>query len=176
MLICKVDGCNAKHYGHGYCRIHYGRMKRHGTTERLTEKHGMDGSPEYRAWQNMKKRCYNELNTHYHYYGGRGIKVCDRWLHSFKNFYADMGGKPFKKAQIDRIDNDGDYEPDNCRWVTPAENSRKRSTSKLSIEKAREIRTEYSHNILTQKQLAEIYNVEQTTISEVVNNNIWKEC
>jgi len=173
---CKAGGCDSKHYAHGYCNIHYGRMKRHGTTERLTENHGMEKSIEYRVWQNMKKRCYNELNTRYNYYGARGIKVCDRWLHSFKNFYSDMGEKPSDKAQIDRINNDGDYEPGNCRWVSPAENSRKRSTSKLSMGKARDIRAYYFSGARTQKQLAVMFKVAQTTISRVIKNNIWREC
>lgn len=84
-----------------------------------------DNKKEYYAWKGMRARCNNKNYHAYHRYGGRGIKVCDRW-DDFENFYSDMGNAPSKKHQLDRIDNDGDYEPCNCRWVTPKENSRNR--------------------------------------------------
>lgn len=77
---------------------------------------------EYNTWSTMKRRCYNKEDNGYKYYGGRGIKVCDRWLESFDDFIEDMGPKPFKGAQLDRIDANKNYEPTNCRWVTPHEN------------------------------------------------------
>jgi hypothetical protein len=73
---------------------------------------------EYYAWDNMKQRCLNPKNPRYKSYGARGIKVCDRWLHSFKNFLADIGHKPGPEYSLDRKNNDGDYEPKNCRWAT----------------------------------------------------------
>lgn len=73
-------------------------------------------SREYRTWQSMKQRCLNQRCREYKYYGGRGITICDRWLH-FENFLADMAPRP-QGTDLDRVDNDGNYEPGNCRWAS----------------------------------------------------------
>lgn len=82
----------------------------------------------YYAWTNMKSRCSNPNVRGYSRYGGRGIKVCDRWLHSFKNFLADMGPKP-PGLTLERKNNDGDYTPENCIWATRPAQSRNRRTT-----------------------------------------------
>lgn len=86
--------------------------------------------PEYTVWSSMRDRCNRPANSNYHNYGGRGIKVCQRWGR-FRNFLADMGPRPSPEHEIDRIDNDGDYEPDNCRWATRAEQARNMRTNRL---------------------------------------------
>jgi hypothetical protein len=90
------------------------------------KKHGKTYTAEYRSWYAMKARCKNEKNKSYEFYGGRGISVCERWIKSFENFFADMGHKPSPKHSIDRIDNNGNYEPTNCKWSTPSEQVKNR--------------------------------------------------
>jgi len=89
-------------------------------------KHGRKASRTYQIWQGMKARTTNPNNSHYHIYGGRGIEVCERWFNSFEAFLADMGEAP-DGMSIDRIDNDGHYEPSNCSWASPEQQSRNNS-------------------------------------------------
>lgn len=96
-----------------------------------TRTHGKRHTPEYTVWAGMKDRCLRPNSQRWKHYGGRGITVCDRWKDSFENFLADMGPKPTPEHSIDRVDNNGNYEPSNCRWATHTEQSRNRRTNLL---------------------------------------------
>ena len=92
--------------------------------------HGLSSSPEYKAFHNMKSRCLNENAQSYVDYGGRGITICDRWIDSFANFHKDMGDKPSPSHSIDRENNEGNYEPSNCRWATQLQQVRNQRMKK----------------------------------------------
>lgn len=99
--------------------------------ERNRLRHGASKDPEYYIWRSMKARCNNPKQIHYRSYGGRGIKVCDAWEKSFDTFISDMGKRPTTKHQLDRIDNDGNYSKDNCKWSTPTEQQRNKRNNRI---------------------------------------------
>jgi len=97
------------------------------TKDRMSN-HGLYKKKEFKVWSGILNRCNNKTHKSYENYGGRGIKVCDRWANSFSEFIKDMGFRPGKNFDIDRIDNDGDYEPKNCRWVRRSSNLQNKRT------------------------------------------------
>jgi hypothetical protein len=105
----------------------------HATRRGHVFKYGLETSkhPEYRVWQQIIHRCTKPTSQVWRYYGGRGIKVCERWRESFDNFHDDMGPRPSSGHSIDRIDVNGDYTPENCRWATSDEQGRNKRSNNL---------------------------------------------
>lgn len=121
--------------------------------------HGMTRSPEYRTWCSMKTRCYKEDYPSYPNYGGRGIKVCDRWLESFENFFSDMGKRP-ANASLDRIDNSKGYDPDNCRWATTIEQANNKRNNNLHL---------FRGSLVSLSRIAAITGISQPTLWSRLN-------
>lgn len=118
--------------------------------------HGFCGTPEYRVWRAMKDRCLNSSSSSYSDYGGRGICVCRRWLDSFENFLADMGPRP-DGTSIERLDNDGNYEPHNCVWADrKTQNRNKRNNHRIK----------HGGEILTMAEWAERANMPQWKLKQ----------
>lgn len=100
---------------------------------KTTHGHRLVRTPTYYSWESMRARCLRPAHNSYHRYGGRGITICERWLHDFAAFLADMGERPSVHYQLERIDSNGHYEPGNCRWATVKEQHRnKRSNRKIT--------------------------------------------
>lgn len=130
------------------------------TTGNRARSHGMSKTKVYMVWSRMWARCTTPTVDRYPRYGGRGIKVCERWA-TFENFYEDMGDLPTPKHSIGRIDNDGNYEPGNCRWETPKEQAANTSTTRfLEFNGTRKSLAEWAtetgipHNLIYQRVAA----------------------
>ena len=117
--------------------------------------HGMGETTEYRVWAGMKTRCYNTGDDSYRNYGERGIYVCDRWVNSFETFYEDMGKYPGKGYSLDRIDNDGPYSPENCRWATVHEQQNNRRNNNVLT---------YDGKSMTVTQWSELLGINKQTL------------
>lgn len=105
-------------------------MRSHGESGGIRRGRFIKPSPEYRCWNAIKIRCYNKNYKQYNDYGGRGIRVCQRWLDSFENFLSDMGRRPNSKYSIHRYDNQGDYSPNNCVWALDSVQKRNKRTTR----------------------------------------------
>lgn len=162
------------------------RNTKHGTAPRGKR------APEYNAWKEMRKRCNNPNYKDYKHYGGRGIQVCKRWA-SYENFLADMGEKPEPKRlySLDRYpNNDGNYEPRNCRWATqkqqianqrpPSEETVKkqklnRQGAKITAEIAEEIREQYKSGFANKSALGRKYGLSASNVWYIVTKRTWKK-
>lgn len=121
--------------------------------------HDMTKTKVYTTWVDMKRRCFNKKTSRYHDYGGRGITVCDRWKHSFENFFEDMGERP-EGLTLDRKDNDKNYYKDNCRWATQKEQANNRSSNRL---------IDYNNQTKNLKQWSEYLGINYGTLKSRLN-------
>ncbi|HUW18251.1 MAG TPA: hypothetical protein VMW16_03030 [Sedimentisphaerales bacterium] len=177
---CRCDCGNVK-ITQGVC-LNNGSCKSCGCLQKekasklgkLKKTHGFSGTRFYRIWKGMRNRCYNKNEPAYPKYGGRGIYITERW-HEFENFKHDMYDSYLlnskrvgeKNISIDRKDNDGNYCPENCRWVTVKIQNSNRRPKKLGRNAIRTIRQKYHRG--NGQELAREYNVSPAVISEIVN-------
>jgi len=130
--------------------------------------------PVYDAWCAMKQRCLNPNRHNYKNYGGRGIKICAQWM-TFEGFRIDMSASWKEGLTLNRIDNNGNYEPSNCRWATYTEQNRNQRTTKLTQEDVDLIRVVYKYGDYTHKDLAKWFGVSHKTIQSVLSGRKWKD-
>lgn len=134
-IIAYVSNVRSGHTGSCGCLKSAVTVARNKKTKRTRD--GLSTTPEYRTWYNMHLRCHDATNHTYKWYGGRGIRVCDRWF-SFENFYIDMGPRPTQAHSIERINNDGAYEPANCKWIPRSD--QQKNTRRSVIHPSRLVR------------------------------------
>lgn len=151
------------------CNIHTSSIKSCGClkkkpSEEYSYKHGKSRTYIYYAWSQMKDRCYRSNNKAYKSYGGRGITVCDRWLGSFENFYEDMGDRPSNEHSLDRINVNGNYCKENCKWSTRKEQSlNKTNTVVLTVKGVEKPLLEWCR----------LYNLQYNTVKRRIFNYGW---
>lgn len=145
------------------CHLKSGKSK--GCKKCATNYHGMVDTPEWQSWHAMRTRCLNKNHKRYGRYGGRGITICQRWMDSFLNFLSDMGSRP-PGTTLDRIDNNGNYEPNNCRWANEEQQQNNTKKNRYFM---------YEGSVYSMAQLARKVNLPYWTMIYKIKNNI-KNC
>lgn len=148
-----------------------GCLKVKNNREKLTT-HGLTKHSLFGRWKNITQRCNNKNNAAHKSYGGRGIAICDEWKNDFKAFYDWCMANGYEKGlQIDRINNNGNYEPSNCRFVTAKENTRNSRQTKLDANQVFHIRLLCKQ--MPQKTVREMYGISASQISKIIQKQCW---
>ncbi|MCK5607801.1 hypothetical protein KAR91_38315 [Candidatus Pacearchaeota archaeon] len=176
--LCKCDCGNTKTVEKGH--LSSGNTKSCGCLMTENQKlghitHGESHTRLYNIWEGMKRRCSDNKTDYWKNYGGRGISVCESWKNSYAAFskWAKKNGYN-DSLDIDRKDNDGNYEPSNCRFLTHAENSRNSRLAKLNWDTVNQIRELAKTTALTHLEIGKMFGVAGNTIGGIVNNRRWK--
>ena len=141
---------------------------------RLHVTHDKSSTRTYRSWLHMRARCYNPKTIRYELYGGRGIRVCERWRYDFASFLADLGERP-RGMTLDRIDNDRDYEPGNVRWSSAERQQRNTTRSAFEpheIDQVKWLRNDCGYTLT---EIGRFFGVGRSHIHQIVSEKIWKE-
>lgn len=176
MKLCSKEGCDRVIIARNLCAKHYQHAKYHDElppTGRAGRTIVPITHPLYKVWRSMKNRCDNPNNQSYERYGGAGVTYDPEWA-DFNNFYLDMHEGYQEGLLLDRKHNHAPYCKRNCRWVTYTESNRNRSSVKISEESAEEIRVRYAAGGITQTLLADEYDIDQTTVSDIIRRKSWR--
>lgn len=174
-------GINSSSWGLFLCSKCHSEVEKRLSNGRKTRfcgcgwvKHGETNTRLFLIWTGMRTRCSNANDIHWKNYGGRGITICVEWSEyiPFRDWARSNGY--MEGLTIDRIDNDGNYEPSNCRWVTNGVNSQKKRSNRFNMNEIAEIRKIYKVGGFSQKDIAKAYNINSSHMSDIVNNKIWK--
>jgi len=174
-MACTEKDCTNKYHSSGLCRKHY-RIFLINRDPKTTIHHrnGYKKYPEHQIWWSMRNRCYCKTHGSFKNYGARGITICERWLSDFKSFYNDMGDRPSKNHQLDRIDNSENYEKSNSQWITQLENNRKQRSTILNPKLVRALRADRKEG-LSLKDISDKYKINVRYASRVCNYKTWKD-
>ena len=152
-----------------------GKRQKHCGCIPKNYKHGGKGAKLYTVWGNMKDRCLNLNNHAYKDYGGRGITICPEWTNDYVKFRDWAISNSYKEGlQINRIENNGNYEPNNCNFVTSQINNQNQRSTKVTLEIANKIRDSYNTGDYTFKKLSKLFKLSEGHIKNIIYNKRWK--
>lgn len=174
--ICTVEGCESRAVANGICDKHRIRLRSHGSVDVVNRPNDWGQRtkhPLYKLWDSMRRRCRDPHHKDYHRYGARGISVCDRWQ-DFWAFVEDIGPRPSQRHTVDRVNVDGPYAPENCRWATPSQQARNQRTTVLNEEIAAEIKRRAAFGDKT-GDISRALNIKYNLVRNVVVGQAWKE-